>query len=288
MHLSIIIVNYNTKDLTLQCLKSVYENIPSALEVEVFLVDNASTDGSIEAINKSFPQVQLIVNESNLGFSAANNRAIKKADGKYILLLNSDTVIFPDTLSTMLDYMERHPEVGAAGCKVVLPDGRLDKACKRSFPTPSNALFHALQLHKLFPNSEKFGAYNLTYLPEDQISDVECLVGAFMMVRKTTIDEIGLLDETFFMYGEDIDWCYRIKQAGWRITYYPKTRIIHYKGSSAKKKRWSMLWEFHRAMLIYYNKHLAREKGMLVNLLVYLAIYLRYSIVVVGNLFKKG
>ncbi|GAW29473.1 glycosyltransferase family 2 protein [Carboxydocella sp. ULO1] len=285
MKLSIIIVNYNTKALLKQTLQSVYNHPPQA-DFEVFVVDNHSTDSSVEMVKQNFPQVKLIENQENEGFSRANNRAIRISKGEYILLLNSDTVVLPNTFDIMLDFMDKHPQVGAAGCKVLLPDGKLDLACRRSFPTPLNALFQALGLSKLFPKSRLFAQYNLTYLDEDQTYPVDCLVGAFMLVRRKTIEQVGLLDETFFMYGEDIDWCYRIKKAGWEIYYYPEARIIHYKGASSKKKKYRMIYEFHRAMVIFYQKHYAPNTFVLVNIIVLLGIWLRYLVALVRNLFK--
>lgn len=285
MNLSIIIVNYNTKELTRQTLQSIYKYNHN-LDFEVIVVDNNSTDDSVDMIKEEFQQVLLIRNQDNLGFSRANNIGIKKAKGKYILLLNSDTVIMEDTLEVMFNFMESNPNVGAAGCKVVLPDGSLDKACKRSFPTPQNALYNALKLDKLFPHNKKFGEYNLTYLDEDEIHEVDCLVGAFMMVRKEAIEEVGLLDENFFMYGEDIDWCYRIKKAGWKIVYYPKTKIIHYKGGSSKKKNPKLIYEFYRAMYLFFEKHYKDKYSQLTKYIVYLGIWTKMVLSLVTNLFK--
>ncbi|BCJ87799.1 glycosyltransferase family 2 protein [Effusibacillus dendaii] len=286
MDLSIVIVSYNTKDLLIQTLDSVFRHT-SGLYLEVFVVDNASSDGSPEAVTDLYPQVKIIRNQKNEGFAAANNQAIEQATGRYILLLNSDTIVQESTFHTMITYMDGHSKIGAAGCKVVKPDGTLDLACRRSFPTPMNSLYQALKLDKLFPQSPRFASYNLTYLDENEMYQVDCLVGAFMMVRRETIDQVGMLDDQFFMYGEDIDWCYRIKQAGWQIWYYPKTSIIHYKGASSAKKKYRMIWEFHRAMILYYRKHHAGNSIFLVNWLVYLGILSRYVMVATLNLFKK-
>jgi len=285
MHLSIIIVSYNTRELTEQTLNSIYRHKHN-LDYEVIVVDNGSTDGSIDMITKEFPQVILIQNKENLGFSKANNVGIKRSRGKYILLLNSDTIIMEDTLKTMFEFMENNPTVGVSGCKVVLPDGRLDKACKRGFPTPQNALYNALKLDKLFPHSKRFGQYNLTYLDEDETYEVDCLVGAFMMVRRDTIEQVGFLDEDFFMYGEDIDWCYRIKRAGWKVVYYPNTKIIHYKGGSSKKKNAKLIYEFHRAMYLFYKKHYKEKYSRIITYIVYIGIFTKMIISILINLFK--
>lgn len=285
MDLSIIIVNYNTKELTKQTLNSIFK-YKHNLEYEVIVVDNNSSDDSVNMITNELPQVILIQNKKNLGFSRANNIGINRSKGRYILLLNSDTIIQEDTLETMVSFMESNYNVGAAGCKVILPDGSLDKACKRSFPTPQNALYNALKLDKLFPHNKKFGEYNLTYLDEDEIHEVDSLVGAFMMVRREAIEEVGLLDENFFMYGEDIDWCYRIKKAGWKIVYYPKTKIIHYKGGSSKKKNPKLIYEFYRAMYLFFEKHYKDKYSLLTKYIVYLGIWTKMVLSLITNLFK--
>ena len=210
MDLSIIIVNYNTKALLEQTIISILETTHD-ISYEIIVVDNASVDGSYEMIKSNYKNVIVVRNENNLGFSKANNIGISHAGGRYVLLLNSDTVVQKDCLKKCIDYLDGNRNVGALGCKIVLPNGKLDKACKRGFPTPEASLFYILKLDKLFPGSKKFGKYNLTYIGDDEISEVDSLVGAFMMVRFGVIKEIGLLDEDFFMYGEDIDWCMRIK-----------------------------------------------------------------------------
>lgn len=286
MELSIIIVSYNTKELLKQTLESVC-NHQLGHAFEVWVVDNNSSDGSSTMIKELFPQVHLLENPANVGFAAANNFAIKGSGGKYILLLNSDTVILPGTLDTMLEFMHQHPRVGAAGCKVVLPDGRLDLACRRSFPTPLNALYQALGLSKIFPASSRFAQYNLTYLDENLTYPVDCIVGAFMLVRRTVVDQVGLLDEDFFMYGEDIDWCYRIKQAGWEIYYHPAAKIIHHKGASSKKRPWRMLYEFHRSMVLFYCKHYENDNPFILNVIVRLGIWMRFGVALIINLLKR-
>lgn len=286
MDVSIIIVNYNTKELLKQTIESVINNT-KGLEYEIIVVDNASVDGSIELIKNEFKDVLLIENKNNLGFSKANNIGIKKSNGKYVLLLNSDTVVLDKTIKICFDYMEENIDIGALGCKVVLNDGRLDHACKRGFPTPSASLYYMLKLNKFFPKSKKFGQYTMSYVGEDEISEVDSLMGAFMMVRKDVIDKIGLLDEDFFMYGEDIDWCFRIKEAGYKVVYFPKAKIIHYKGASSRKKKYKTLYEFHRAMYLFYNKHYLKKYNILIALFVYLGIAIRFLICLAVNLFRR-
>lgn len=279
---SIIIVNYNTRQLTLDCLASVYESLTS-FQYEIIVVDNASRDGSVEAIRGGYPDVRLIANRDNTGFAVANNQGMDIAKGRYILLLNSDTVVQTDTLEVMIGFMDRHPEMGASGCKVILPDGSLDKACKRGFPTPSASFYYAFGISRMFPDRPKFNQYQLGHLSTDDEYPVDCLVGAFMLVRREAIDQVGGLDETFFMYGEDIDWCYRIKEAGWGIYYYPRTYIVHYKGASARRKPMKIIYEFHRAMWVFHRKHYAKRYGILTNTAVWLGISLKFSLSLIRN-----
>ncbi|NSL52031.1 glycosyltransferase family 2 protein [Calidifontibacillus erzurumensis] len=285
MDVSIIIVNFNTKQLTLDAIRSVFQS-KTRYSYEILLVDNNSTDGSVQAFRKEFPQITMIENKENVGFSKANNQAIRIAKGNYILLLNSDTIIQEDTLEVMLDFMEAHPRVGASGCKVVLPDGTLDQACRRGFPTPEASFYYFSGLAKLFPTSPRFNQYHLGHLDPDKDYPVDCLVGAFMLLRRDVIEQVGLLDEEFFMYGEDIDWCYRIKKAGWDIYYYPYTSIIHYKGASSRRKPMKIIYEFHRAMALFHRKHFSKKYPFFINGLVYTGIGLKFLLSVVLNLIK--
>ncbi|MGG2198141.1 glycosyltransferase family 2 protein [Paenibacillus validus] len=284
MDLSIIVLNYNTKQLTLNCLESIRNSVTEYL-YEIILVDNHSTDGSIEAFERHYPEIELIRNQVNVGFSKGNNQAMKIARGRYVLLLNSDTIVNSDTLDVMLQFMDQRPTVGAAGCKVVLPDGSLDKACRRGFPTPSASFYYAFGFAKLFPRVPRFNQYQLSYLDPDQDYPVDCLVGAFMMVRREVIDQVGMLDEDFFMYGEDIDWCYRIKEAGWGIHYYPYTEIVHYKGASSRRRPFKIIYEFHRAMILFHKKHYEKKYSWVVNLLVYAGVGLKFAISIILNRF---
>lgn len=282
MDISIIIVNYNTCKLTLEAIQSVYDSITN-YQYEIIVIDNHSHDDSVMKIREVFPEVNLIENNENVGFSRANNQGINISTGRYVLLLNSDTIMESDTLTTMVEFMDKHKEVGASGCKVVLPDGSLDKACKRGFPTPMASLYYISGISKLFPKSSKFNQYHLGHLSEDDAYPVDCLVGAFMFVRREAIDEVGLLDEEYFMYGEDIDWCYRIKQAGWENYYYPVTKITHYKGASSRKKPLKIIYEFHRAMYLFHRKHFKGKYLMGVNQLVYFAIFSKLVMSIVKN-----
>lgn len=271
MKLSIIIVNYNTQQLLNECLESIKQYTPF-IDYEVLVVDNASLDGSAEYL-KGVTQgnINVILNQNNKGFASANNQAICDAKGKYILLLNPDTEVLERTLDKCIKYMDNHQHIGILGCKVMLPNGKLDLACRRGFPNLKNSFFKFSGLAKLFPKVKLFTGYNLTYLDENQSSPVDSVVGAFMMVRHEVIDQIGLLDEEFFMYGEDIDWCYRAKQAGWEVFYYADASIIHHKRASSRQSKKALV-EFYRAMEIFYRKHYADTHSKLVNNLVYASI----------------
>lgn len=287
MDLSILIVNYNTRELTLECLRSVYMSF-TTYSYEVIVIDNASPDDSVSAIQEQFPQAKLIRNDVNAGFSKANNQGLRIAAGRYCLLLNSDTTIEPDTLQLMVSFMDGYPQVGASGCKVVLPDGSLDKACKRGFPTPLASFYYAFGISRLFPHIPRFNQYQLGYLNPDEPHEIDCLVGAFMLVRREAIAQVGMLDEAFFMYGEDVDWCYRIKQAGWKIRYEPRTRILHHKGASSRRKPLKIVYEFHRAMILFHNKHYRSKYASWVNGLVYAGVTAKLTGAAIKNaLFKR-
>lgn len=279
MDLSIIIVNFETFEMTKQTIESVL-NHNHPFSYDIYVVDNASEDGSFEQLHKTFfkeseeGKVKFIQNSENGGFAQANNLALKRINSDHVLLLNSDTVVVGDCLEKSMNYMINHPDTGVLGCKVLLPDGSLDKACRRSFPKFSVSFYRMTGLSKLFPKSERFGRYNLTYLDKDETYEVDCVMGAFMLLKSDAIEEVGLLDEKFFMYGEDIDWCYRIKHAGWKIIYYSEAEIIHYKGSSnTEKQNKRMIHEFYRAMYIFYNKHYKEDYPWITTLATYLGIW---------------
>ncbi|MFY8185415.1 MAG: glycosyltransferase family 2 protein, partial [Bacteroidia bacterium] len=227
--LSVIIVNYNVKHFVEQCLYSVM-NASKNCKLEVFVVDNNSVDGSVELIREKFPNVTLIANKDNVGFSKANNQAIRIAKGSYVVLLNPDTVVEEDTFEKTIAFMDAHPEAGGLGVKMLDGKGNFLLESKRGLPTPSVAFYKIFGLSALFPKSKVFGKYHLGYLDKEQTHEVDVLSGAFMLMRKETLDNVGLLDEEFFMYGEDIDLSYRIILGGYKNYYYSGTRIIHYKG----------------------------------------------------------
>lgn len=277
MDLSAVIVNYNTKDKLRSCLGAVFAS-QTDFAFEVWVVDNASRDGSAEMLKREFPQVNLTENEENLGYAKANNIALRKARGRYLLLLNADVEVGTDTFDKMIKFMDNDPTVGISGCKVVRPNGKLDPACRRSFPDPRSALYRLAGLSLLFPKSQRFAKYNLSYLPENEIAAVDSVMGAFLLIRRIVMEKIGLLDEDFFMYGEDLDWCWRAKAAGFRVMYAPITTVVHDKGSSSRKAKSLALYEFHRAMALFYDKHYRAEYNFLMNWLVKAGVWTRYFI----------
>ena len=306
---SVVVVTYNVREFLEQALGSV-ERASAGLSVETFVVDNDSADGSAEMVRDRFPDVRLIANEENVGFAVANNQALREARGRHVLVLNPDTILQEDTLRTLVAFMDGHPDAGAVGCRILNPDGTFAPESRRAFPTPAVAFYRIVGLGRLFPKSPRFGRYNLTYLPVDEVCEVDALSGSCMMVRREAMwggegtgdgglegpaesalewapvapgfrdggpappdastsqppvpsppRGAGLFDEAFFMYGEDLDWCYRIQRAGWRIYYTPDTQIVHYKGESTKKGDLRYVVLFYGAMLRFVEKHLAGGAG---------------------------
>ena len=253
--LSVVLLSYNTRDFTEGALRTVLE-ASAGLSVEVLVVDNASRDGSADMIAAKFPQVDLIRNPRNVGFSAGNNVALRRVRGRYVLLLNTDTIVRRDTLRRMVEFMDAHPEAGAVGCKILNPDGTLQLDSRRGLPTPMTSFCKMSGLSRIFPKSRRLAHYNMTYLDPDEIHEVEVLSGSCMMVRKEAMDQVGLLDEDYFMYGEDIDWCYRLGAAGWKIYYLPTTEIIHFRGESGRSDPLRILYHKSKAMSIFVSKHM--------------------------------
>ena len=278
--LSIIIVSFNTKAFLEKCLQSVFTNKPKTFSFEVIVVDNASSDGSEEISNFHPPaggsneneneriHFLFIQNKENLGFSKANNIGIKKAKGRYILFLNSDTEIKFDTLDTMISFMDEYPDAGAATCKLVMPNGKIDDGSHRGFPTPWNAFCYFSGLARLFPYSMTFNGYNMAWKNLDKVHKIDALVGAFMIVRREAGEQVHWWDEDYFFYGEDLDFCFMLKEKGWNIYYVPTTEILHYKGvsggiksvskgittASKETKKRATVARFS-AMKTFYKKH---------------------------------
>lgn len=287
LDLAIIIVNYNTKNLLRDCLTSIYSS-QGDIHFKVVVVDNASADGSAGMVETEFPQAEVIASQTNGGFAYANNLGLRRAgfdsDGtpqphspRYTLLLNPDTLLPPTALTDMLAFMDSHPEAGAVGPKLVRLDGSLDLACRRAFPTPEVSFYRMVGLSKIFPRSQKFGRYNMTFADPDELLEVDSVVGAFMMVRREAIAQAGLLDETYFMYGEDLDWAYQIKAKGWKIFYNPAVTVTHVKRAASRRSPKAQM-EFYRAMDIFYRKFYANNTPFWLHGLVVLGINLRWRL----------
>ncbi len=290
--LSIIIVSYNTKDFLKKCLESLYSSIAgsSSLSVEIIIADNGSSDDSLQFINSLKEKdlnLKIIDNKSNLGFAKANNLAIKKSSGRYVLFLNPDTVVQKETLKTMVEFMDKNPKVGASTCRVELTDGRLDQACHRGFPTAWNSFCYFSGLEKIFPKSKIFAGYSLTYLPLDKIHEIDAGCGAFLIVKQPAGEAIGWFDEDYFWYGEDLDFCYRLKQKDWQVMFVPTTKIIHWKGaasgilkhsqkvsSASKETKIKATKASVKVMRIFFQKHCRNKYPKIVYWLVMLGIKL--------------
>lgn len=272
MDLSIIIVNYNVKEFLQNLIHSI-EKASSNLTNEIFIIDNASDDGSVEFIKEKFPQVKLIANQNNLGFGKANNLGLNEASGKYLLMINPDTIVAEDTFEKMIEFFDQNKNVGLAGCKILNPDGTLQLACRRSFPGPWVSFTKVTGLSSFFPKSRIFARYNLTYLDENQTYEVDAISGSFMMMRKEVYEKVGGFDEQFFMYGEDLDLCYRIQKAGCKVFYVHTTQIIHYKGESTKRSSLDETKVFYNAMHLFVKKHFS--SSFLVQIILRSAIAVR-------------
>ena len=287
LDLSIIIVSYNTRDFLKNCLDSIYKTAKD-FSFEVIVSDNNSKDGSVEMVEKNFKDVIVIANKENLGFSKANNLGVKKSTGRYVLFLNSDTIVYPNTLKYLLDFMDKEKEVGAATCKLEMTNGKIDDASHRGFPTPWNSFGHFSGLSKLFPRSKAFGGYNLGFLDYSKAHEIDALAGAFMLVRRKAGEEVGWWDEEYFFYGEDIEFCFLLKQKGWKIYYVPQVSILHFKGvtggikkhskhltTADEKTRAKSQKERFRAMRLFYKKHYEQKYPWLVTRMVYFGISLK-------------
>ena len=279
--LAIIIVNYNVAPLLRRCLQSVLKS-EGSFSYEVCVVDNNSGDESVAVVRQEFPQVRLIANEANVGYPAANNQGLRALgvgsdvqDGpRYALLLNPDTEVPPDAFAQLLAFMDENEDIAVVGPRLVLPDGSLDLACRRGFDSMSALVYRMIGLSRLFPHSRRFARYNMTFLDEHAQADVDSVVGAFMLVRTKALHGVGLLDDRFWMYGEDLDWAKRIKDAGWRIVYNPDVTVLHVKRASSRQNPRAQV-EFYRAMLIFYYKHYRHSTAGWLHWLILLGIALK-------------
>ena len=286
--LSIIIVSYNTKDILRGCLESIFAHTKMKYTYKVIVVDNASKDGSTEMVKENFSTVFLIENTQNVGFSKANNQGIKKSKGQYVLFLNSDTVVYDKTLETMITFMDSHKDAGAATCRVGLSDGNLDDAAHRGFPSPWNAFCHFSGLSKFFSRSKLFSGYSMGWMDITKIHEIDACAGAFMIVRRDAGEQIDWWDEDFFWYGDDLDFCYRLKEKKWKIYFVPTVSILHYKGVSGgikkisehlttadnKTKNLATKARFD-AMKIFYKKHYVKKYPQFITWLVMQGINLK-------------
>ena len=283
MKLSVIIVNYKVKYFLEQCLTSVLK-AAKGLAVEVLVVDNASGDGSVEYIAERFPSIALIASEENLGFARANNLAIKRSSGEYVLLLNPDTIVPENCFSEYIAFMDAHPNAGGCGAYMLHADGSFALESRRGLPTPFVALCKMSGLSSLLPKSRTFGRYYMRYLDENEINPIEIMSGAFMFLRRSALDKAGLLDEDFFMYGEDIDLSYRILKSGF-CNYFLPLRMLHYKGESTVKSSYRYVHTFYQAMQLFFNKHYSHY-SLLLSLPINVAIWVRAMLAYVGNQFR--
>ncbi|MCC7371691.1 MAG: glycosyltransferase family 2 protein [Chloroflexi bacterium] len=289
LDVSVVIVNYKVRDLLRDCLRSLEHDL-ATLTGEVWVVDNASGDGSVEMVREEFPWVRLIASTWNRGYGAANNLAIREAAGRYryLLILNPDTKLPPNALVDTIAEMERHPDIGALGPKLIRGDGTLDRACRRSFPSPEVAFYRLFGLARLFPNHPRFARYNLLNVDEDTAMDVDSVCGAYMLLRREVVERVGMFDEAYRMYGEDLDWAYRIKAAGWRVRYHPAVTVLHLKGQSSRQRPVSSIRAFYDAMRVFYDKHYAREHDAAFNLAVHGGIGLLEMAALARNRFKPA
>ena len=280
LDLSAVILNYNTREHLRACLTSLHSEGSTTLSradapitAELLVVDNASSDGSADMVEADFPGATLIRSPINGGFAHGNNQALRGARGRAVLLLNPDADVPPGAIGSLLGHLDAHPEAAVVGPKLVRADGTMHRACRRAFPTPSAALYRFTGLGRLFPKNPVFGRYNLTYLDPDLELEVDAVCGACMLVRREAIDQVGLLDERFFMYGEDLDWCWRMKEAGWTVRYVPQVVVRHQHGAAGRKQPLPTTFHFFRAMDLFYRKHYARRYNPLVSAAVVTGIY---------------
>lgn len=285
--LSVVIVSYNTKDFLKNCLDSIYKTSKN-FSFEIIVVDNASSDNSADLVSREYKDVILIKNSQNLGFSKANNLGVKKSTGRYVLFLNSDTLVYENTLKYMIDFMDENNKVGAATCKLVMPNEKIDDASHRGFPTPWNSFTHFSGLAKIFPKTKTFGGYNLGYMDFTTTHEIDALAGAFMLVRRNAGKDVGWWDEDYFFYGEDIDFCYELKARGWKIYYVPEVSILHYKGvaggiksvseeitTATKETKIRSTKARFNAMRIFYKKHYEEKYPKIITRFIYAAIAIK-------------
>uniref|UniRef100_A0A7C4KHN4 Glycosyltransferase family 2 protein n=1 Tax=Anaerolinea thermolimosa TaxID=229919 RepID=A0A7C4KHN4_9CHLR len=285
--LSICIVSYNSCNFLKDCLLSLRRQ-PAVPEMEVIVVDNGSQDGTIAMLHSMFPEVKVIQNEKNLGYTVPMNQALRIAQGRYLVQLNPDTLVGEGAFAAIVEYLEEHPETGVCTLKVLNRDGTLQRQCRRSEARPWDALSYFLGLSRVFPRSRVFGRYLLTYLDDDEIAEVEAVSGSCMIIRREVVEQIGYLDERFFAYQEDTDFCVRARKAGWKVQYVPLGRVVHLGGHGGTRVEvYRSIIAWHRSYELYYRKHLAHQYWFLVNWLVYAAVYLKLGLALLITFFKR-
>jgi GT2 family glycosyltransferase len=285
--ISICIVSYHTRDLLHDCLSSIYKTVDS-LSFEIVIVDNHSEDGTVEMLCSEFPNVRLLVNDHNAGYTRPNNQAIRESKGRYIVLLNPDTLVKPNTFVELLKFLETHSEVGIVGPKVLNRDGTMQKQCRRSEARPWDSFCYFSGLSRLFPHDKRFAGYLMTYLDEDLTHEAEAVSGSCMMIRRRVIEQIGYQDENFFAYQEDTDYCRRARLVGWKVFYNPSAQIIHYGGEGGSSVQpFRSIVEWHRSYYLYYRKHFARDYFFVFNAIYYLGMLAKLGLSLFANLFRK-
>lgn len=284
---SICIVSYRARDLLRDCLRSIYGTVDT-LSFEIIVVDNYSDDGTLEMLKNEFPDVRLIANDHNTGYTRPNNQAIRESNGRYIMLLNPDTLVKPNAISELVGFLEKRSEVGIVGPKVLNRDGTLQKQCRRSEARPWDAICYFSGLSRLFPKDKRFAGYLMTYLDEDLTHEAEAVSGSCMMIRREVIEQVGYQDENFFAYQEDTDYCRRTRLAGWKIFYHPQAQIIHYGGEGGSKVQpYRAIIEWHRSYYHYYRKHFAKDYSIIFSAVYYLGMLIKLSLTLLVNLFRK-
>ena len=283
--LSICIVTYHSKNLLRDCLQSLREN--TTLDYEVIVVDNGSQDGVGQMLQQEFPGIQFLANDSNLGYTIPMNHALRQANGRCLLQLNPDTLILPQSLENLVEFLDAHPEAGICGPKVLNRDRSLQKPCRRGEPTPWAVLTYFLGLSKLFPKSRLFGQYLMNYMGEDETHMVAGVSGSCMLVRRAVIDQIGYLDERFFAYQEDADFCFRARQSGWQVYYVPTAQIVHFGGyGGSRVQPYRSIYEWHKSYFLYYRKNLAQDYFFIFNWFFYLAMLIKLIIMLSINFLR--
>lgn len=280
--LTIIIITHNDREYIKDCLKNVFDSV-TRRTYRVIVVDNGSEDGTPSILRRLYENLHIIQNSENVGYAKANNQGITASRSRYVLLLNPDTRVPSNMIEDTINIMDSYADIGILGVKLVRPNETLDYACRRMFPNHLDYLFRGLGLNKLFPKSHIFSRYNLTFLNPDIPVDVEAVAGAFTLARRSAIDQVSGLDENFFIYGEDLDWCYRFRKAGWRVYYYPAIQVLHHKGGTTSRYPQKMLYQFYRSNFLLYRKHIAAHTFFFVNWLIYFGLWISFILSSIVN-----